>query len=200
MTESPETIIEFWFGTNPDDGAAAKQQTPLWWAKSEDTDAAIRQRFETSVVAAGTGALQDWATTPNGRLALIILTDQFTRNIYRDTPAAFGFDEYARELCLGGLERSEDKQLRAIQRVFFYLPLEHSESVEHQRLSVRLFATLAEAASVEHRQLFAGFSDYAVRHQAIVERFGRFPHRNAILGRSSTPEEVDFLTQPGSSF
>ncbi|MDP1929985.1 MAG: DUF924 family protein [Gammaproteobacteria bacterium] len=200
MTEGPETIIEFWFGTELDDAAAARQQSPLWWAKRDETDALIRQRFENFVMSAGTGALQDWAATAIGRLALIILTDQFTRNIYRDTPAAFGFDERARELCLTGLERGDDRQLRAIQRVFFYLPLEHSENVEHQRLSVSLFNGLAAEASTGLQSLFAGFADYAVRHQVIIERFGRFPHRNALLGRTSTPEEVEFLKQPGSSF
>lgn len=200
MTETSDSIITFWFGNSSDDATVAKQQSALWWAKRDETDALIRQRFEPSVIAAGKGELQDWTATPNGRLALIILLDQFTRNIYRDTPAAFSLDAQARALCLAGLEAGDDKALRAIQRVFFYLPLEHSENVEHQRRSVALFSALAAAASAPERALFAGFADYAVKHQVIIDRFGRFPHRNAILGRPSTPEEVEFLKQPGSSF
>ena len=200
MTENPQSILAFWFGTDADDAIAAKQQTALWWAKRDETDTLIRERFETAVTAAGNGSLQDWAATASGRLALIILMDQFTRNIYRDSPAAFSLDDRARELCLTGLERGDDKALRPIQRVFFYLPLEHSETVEDQQRSVALFNALADEAPSDRRELFAGFANYALRHQVIIERFGRFPHRNAILGRVSTPEEVEFLTQPGSSF
>lgn len=200
VSESPDTINTFWFGTDADDAVTAKQQSALWWAKRDETDTLIRQRFEESVVAAGRGELQAWSGDPHGRLALIILLDQFTRNIYRDTPGAFSLDSQARALCLSGLAAGDDKSLRAIQRVFFYLPLEHSENVEHQRRSVDLFAALAAEAPLQNKALFAGFADYAVKHQVIIERFGRFPHRNAILGRPSTPEEVEFLKQPGSSF
>lgn len=200
MTETPNTIISFWFGTDADDAVTARQQSALWWAKRDETDALIRKRFESCVIAAGNGELQEWASTANGRLALILLLDQFTRNIYRDTPAAFALDAQARALCLAGLKSEVNRDLRPIQRVFFYLPLEHSENVEHQRRSVSLFAALVAEVPEHNRALFAGFADYAVKHRVIVERFGRFPHRNAILGRPSTREEVEFLKQPGSSF
>jgi uncharacterized protein (DUF924 family) len=192
--------LEFWFGRDPGDATAAEQRSSLWWSKSPATDDEIRNRFEPLVLAAGAGDLDDWQTSIEGRLALILLTDQFPRNIYRDTPAAFQFDPMARKLCLEGLSSQADEKLRPIQRVFFYLPLEHSEDLAHQNQCVGLFRDLARSVPAELKPLFEGYVDFALRHQAIIERFGRFPHRNAILGRPSTPEEIDFLAQPNSSF
>ena len=142
-----------------------------------------------------------WAEVPVGRLALILLLDQLPRNIHRDTPAAFAQDAKARDLCLRGLSLGADKALSPLARVFFYLPLEHAESREQQARSVALFEALAdEQADGPARETFEGFADFARRHQVIIQRFGRFPHRNAILGRTSTPEEAEFLQQPGSGF
>ena len=136
-----------------------------------------------------------------GRLALILLLDQLPRNIHRASPAAFAQDAKARDLCLRGLSLGADKALSPLARVFFYLPLEHAESREQQARSVALFEALAaEQAGGPARETFEGFADFARRHQVIVQRFGRFPHRNAILGRTSTPEEAEFLQQPGSGF
>ena len=131
---------------------------------------------------------------------MIILADQFSRNMYRDTPRAFENDALALSWCKGGLESGVDRELRPIERVFLYMPLEHSESVEDQHRSVTMFTELAQSVPAQQRKLFDGYIDYAVRHRDIVQRFGRFPHRNAILGRESTEEEVAFLQQPGSSF
>lgn len=200
MTESPETILEFWFGSDPDDAATARQQASLWWSKQEQVDRQIRERFEPLVKAAAAGQLQDWRQSVSGQLALIILTDQFPRNIYRDTPQSFGFDNVALALCKEGLADRSDRELRPIERVFFYLPLEHSENMTDQQECVALFRELVEEAPEAQRGSLAGFLDFAVRHCRIIERFGRFPHRNAILGRVSTAEESGFLTQPGSSF
>jgi uncharacterized protein (DUF924 family) len=196
----PETVLQFWFGDSADDATVAAQQASLWWSKNSRLDTRIRERFEHLVTAAATGELDGWRATARGWLALIILLDQFPRNIYRDTPAAFAWDARAQQLCIEGLAAGIDQQLRPIQQVFFYLPLEHAEDRAHQTRSVALFQHLAAQRAPEQKALFTGFVDYAKRHQVIVERFGRFPHRNAVLGRSSTPEEIEFLRQPGSSF
>lgn len=196
----PDTILQFWFGDSADDAVVAAQQSGLWWSKNARTDTQIRERFEPLVTAAAAGELDGWCATARGWLALIILLDQFPRNIYRDTPAAFALDASAQKLCIEGLAAGIDQQLRPIQRVFFYLPLEHAEDREYQARSVALFKHLATRRPPEQAALFTRFVGYAERHQVIVERFGRFPHRNVILGRSSTPEEIEFLRQPGSSF
>ena len=197
---TPETILDFWFGSNPDDMTAAKERSDLWWAKNKATDDEIRLRFETYVILADSEQLKDWLTTPRGRLALIILTDQFPRNIYRDTAQAFSCDQKALTWCIEGLEQKIDRELRPIERVFFYLPLEHAEYIEHQDLSVKCFGELVSKANAEQKALFEGYLDFAVRHRQIIERFGRFPHRNRVLARESTPEELAFLAEPGSSF
>jgi uncharacterized protein (DUF924 family) len=198
--ETRDSLLEFWFGNDPDDAVVAKAQASIWWAKDRQTDAAIRQRFQPLVAAAAGGNLDDWRSSGRGQLALILLTDQLPRNIYRDTPGAFQFDGLARTLSLQGLANGSDRELRPIERVFFYLPLEHSESLEDQKRSVQLFRALAGEVPPIQRGIFDGFVDYALRHQAIIERFGRFPHRNMILGRPSTPEEIAFLQEPQSSF
>ena len=198
--ENPETILEYWFGSDPDDAAVAENRSSLWWSKNPKTDDEIRNRFRQLLLAAESGNLEDWQSSVGGRLALILLTDQFPRNIYRGTPAAFRFDRIALNLSLKGLESGLDKGLRHIHRVFFYLPLEHSENLEHQQRCVRLFRNLAREVSVDLKPVFERYVDYAIRHQVIIERFGRFPHRNLILGRQSTSEEIQFLEQPDSSF
>lgn len=198
--ETPDTIRQFWFGLHADDAAVAQEQSKLWWIKNPATDEAIRQRFEAYVKQATTHALDDWSATPAGRLALILLTDQFPRNIYRNTPDAFASDVFALSQCKEGLREGVDRVLRPIERVFFYLPLEHAESLEDQEAAIARFSELVRNAAPEQKAVFDGFLDYAVRHREIIARFGRFPHRNRILGRVSTPEEIAFLKQPGSSF
>jgi len=195
-----ETICEYWFGSHLDDAAVAAQRSAVWWKKNPDVDAEIRARFEPLVTAAGRGELSRWAESPRGLLALILLTDQFPRNIYRDTARAFAFDSIALGYCRDGLAREVDRKLRPIERIFHYLPLEHSESLADQHESVRLFSRLVEAATPAAKPLFEGYLNFAERHRDIIARFGRFPHRNRILGRASTAEEQAFLEQPGSSF
>ena len=199
MTDSG-TILEFWFGSDPDDAAIAREKAGLWWKAQPATDGEIRNRFGALVEAAARGERSDWAGTPRGLLALILLTDQFPRSIHRNTARAFAFDAAARAFCKHGIARGFDRQLRPIERVFFYLPLEHSEDRHDQDESVRLFAELEQLVPAAQRELFAGYRRYAERHREIVARFGRFCHRNAILGRPSRPEEIEFLKQPGSSF
>lgn len=200
MSESVQSIIDFWFGEAGTDSVIAKRQTSLWFKKQASTDALIKERFERTLGRAAAGELNHWCDTAMGRLALIIVLDQLPRNIYRDTRQAFAFDALARAHCQAGLERHEDAQLQAVRRVFFYLPLEHAEDRALQARSVALFRELAADVGGEDKKLFDGFSDYAQRHAIVIERFGRFPHRNAILGRESTAQELEFLTQQGSSF
>lgn len=197
---TPEHLLQYWFGTEADDGVVAQQQASFWWKKCATTDNEIRARFEPLVSKAAAGELDAWRTSASGRLALIILMDQFPRSIYRNTPKAFQFDRIALQICQEGLANGDDQQLRPVQRVFFYMPLEHSENIEHQNLSVKLFEKLSRDIHPEVKEAFSGFFDYAVRHRDVIERFGRFPHRNKILGRQSTDGEALFLSQPNSSF
>ena len=199
-TPTPADVLAFWFGDTTGDGATAERQKKLWWSKDAVVDALIRERFGALVAAAAGGAYREWAREPRGRLALILLFDQFPRNIYRGTPQSFAHDALALQLALDGIAAGADRSLRAVERVFFYLPLEHAESAALQERSVALFTALAAGVDEADRGVFAGFLDYAVRHCDVVHRFGRFPHRNAILGRASTAEETAFLAQPGSSF
>lgn len=194
------TVLDFWFGNAGDDTAIAQSQQKLWWSKNTEVDADMRRRFGDLVKTAAAGKRDDWAQHAHGRLALILLLDQFPRNMYRDTPRAFAYDPLAGQLALAGIASGDDRELRAIERVFFYLPLEHSESAELQERSVALFTALAAGVPAADRKTFTGYLDYAVRHRDVIHRFGRFPHRNHILGRTSTEEEIAFLKQPGSSF
>lgn len=198
--EDQYSVLNYWFGTDPDDARLAKERAFLWWSKKQSVDDEIRLRFRSLVAAAGKGELDNWRATPHGKLSLILLTDQFPRSIYRGQPRAFAFDDIALELSLKGLATGEDRMLRPIERVFYYLPLEHSENAEQQHRAVDLFKELVLEVPQSQRLTFAGFLSFALRHCAVIERFGRFPHRNAILGRESTPEEIEFLKQPGSSF
>lgn len=200
LTSPAASVLAYWFGTQAGDAAAAQAQRKLWWSKDAAVDADIRERFGALVQAAADGAHHDWALTPHGRLALIVLFDQFPRNIHRDTPQAFAFDARALQLALDGIADGADRQLRPIERVFCYLPLEHAESPAMQERSVALFSALAAEVPDSDQDTFKGFMDYAVRHREVIVRFGRFPHRNRILGRVSTAAEMEFLKQPGSSF
>jgi uncharacterized protein (DUF924 family) len=198
--ENPATIIEFWFGLDADDKLTADRQAKLWWSKDEALDADMRERFGPWLDQAAAHRLDGWAETAAGRLALILLTDQFPRNIHRGTPQSFAYDALARTWCKEGLREGVQAKLRPIERVFFYLPLEHSESLADQEQAVALFAELLEGVPEAQRETFRGYYDFAVRHREVISRFGRFPHRNQILGRESTPEELVFLQQKGSSF
>lgn len=204
MRETASSVIEFWFGPAPYTDAAtiALDHKALWWGKDAAVDAAIKARFEPLLLAAANSdpALSDWTETPQGMLALILLFDQFPRNMYRGAAYAYGYDELARQCCSLGLAQGFDMQLAPIQRVFFYLPLEHAEDVEDQQYSVKLFRALGKQATAGDKATFNAYLDFAVQHSAIIERFGRFPHRNAVLGRDSSAGETVFLSGPGASF
>ena len=193
-------VLNFWFGLDTDDAKTAQSQAKLWWSKNDDLDAAIRDGFANLTEQALQKELTGWENTAEGRLALVILCDQFPRNMYRNTPESFAYDAQARAYCEAGLQAQADRQLRHIQRVFFYLPLEHSESLADQDRAVALYDALRQEVPETQRETFEGFYQFAIKHRAVIQRFGRFPHRNVILGRTSTAEEVKFLSEPGSSF
>lgn len=201
--DTPDTIHAFWFGASADrdaDTDIIARQSALWWKKRPEVDAEIARRFAPLVGRAAAGELDDWLGSARGRLALILLTDQFPRNIWRGQAASFAFDVLALRWAKEAIERGVDLDLRPIERVFLYLPLEHSEEIADQREALRLFDELAAGVAAEARPAFADYLDYARRHLEIVERFGRFPHRNAALGRETSADEAEFLRQPGSGF
>lgn len=188
-------VLDFWFGApdSPEHGRTRE----LWFTKRDATDALIRARFGALIEAGLRGELDGWARADahpsRGALALIVLLDQFTRNVFRDTPHAFAGDERALQIATALVGRGDDRALSLHERWFAYLPFEHAESLPMQDRSVALFDQLA-------RDGLAGPLEWAIKHRDVVARFGRFPHRNAILGRASTDEELAFLAQPGSRF
>ena len=198
-TNLAQDVLWFWFGDQGHADVVDKQLQQRWFVKDPAVDREIETRFAALLIPARTGTL-GWQVTPRGRLALILLLDQFSRNIHRGTAEAFAFDPAALTLCLEGLAVGDDRRCGLFERVFCYLPLEHAEDLGCQGRSVELFRSLQAEAPVALRKTFAAFYDYAVRHRDIIARFGRFPHRNAILGRPSSAAELDFLNQPGSSF
>jgi uncharacterized protein (DUF924 family) len=200
LEQIKDELLQFWFGDDPDDAAVAAAKAELWWGHRQETDEALQAKFGAATSAAAADLLDHWAGSPRGRLALILLLDQLPRAIHRGSPEAFAQDSKARKVAEQGLESGADRLLRPIERLFVYLPFEHSEDLADQDRSVQLYQDLAESVPEGHRETFAGFVDYAVKHNEIIARFGRFPHRNVILGRESTPEEKAFLEQPSSSF
>lgn len=200
MAAQPDEVLDFWFGPPGHAAEVAGRQAKLWFGKSPENDRAVAERFSATLIDAAAGKLDHWAATPRGRLALVIVLDQFPHHIHRDRPQAFATDPQALALSLVALDAGEDATLAPVERVFLYLPLEHAESLAMQERSVVLFESLARESDAEARTLFNNFLDYARRHRDVVARFDRFPHRNAILGRPSTPEETEFLKQPGSRF
>ncbi len=200
MDIPPDSVLAFWFGPPGSATEVAGRQTRLWFGKSPENDRAVTEQFADTLQAATAGRLDHWAATPRGRLALLIVLDQFPHHLHRDQPQAFATDPQALALSLAALDAGEASQLAPIERVFLYLPLEHAESLAMQDRSVALYEALAREAAADERTLFDSFLDYARKHRDVVAHFGRFPHRNAILGRPSTPAELEFLKQPGSRF
>lgn len=185
-------VLEFWFGApdSPDLGRSRRE----WFEKNPAFDAEILARFLDTYEAAAAGRLAMWERTPLASLALIVVLDQFPRNMFRRTARAFAADKIALDASRRAFDNGFDSLLRPVERLFLFLPFEHSEDLAAQRRSLRLFAALAEESGAVDNH------DYARRHYDIIVRFGRFPHRNAVLGRESTAPELEFLKQPGSSF
>jgi uncharacterized protein (DUF924 family) len=184
----PRDILDFWFGPAPGESRAE------WFRKDARFDEEIRERFGEVHRAAANRDLEAWRASPEAMLALVIVLDQFSRNLYRGEARAFAQDAHALECANQALGRGDDLQLLPVQRMFLYLPLEHSEVLADQERCVDLMRSL------EAFEPTRGLTEWAVKHRDIVARFGRFPHRNAALGRASTREELEFLTQPGSGF
>ncbi|MBA5604902.1 DUF924 domain-containing protein [Duganella sp. FT3S] len=194
MNAEAKAIFDFWFLPAGTPGAGAARAE--WFRKDDAFDREIGHRFGPLIEQALAGGLHHWdAGGPQAALARILLLDQFTRNVFRGTPRAFAGDKLALQAAQDMVDDDEDLALTPLQRAFVYLPFEHAEDLDMQRQSVALFTRLAAASTG-----FQNMLDYAHRHRDVIERFGRFPHRNAILGRPSTPDELAFLQQPGSGF
>lgn len=195
-TDTVEAILQFWFGEAGSTlSTTYSQQRQLWFSKQPERDVLIRKRFGDIHKRAMSGELDAWQDQALSCLALIVVLDQFSRNMFRDTPQAFAADPKALSLARQAVEQGCDQELHPLQRIFLYLPFEHSESLADQAQSVALFDLLGEELPELTDVVL-----YARRHQDVIKQFGRFPHRNKILGRDTTPEEAEFLTQPGSSF
>ncbi len=186
-----DQILDFWF--RPDESSYGKPPL-VWFAKNPKFDEALRTRFQTDYELAAAGKLNHWQTSPQSCLALILLLDQFPRNFFRGQAKAFATDPQALAVAKHAVTNGFDHQLPYVQRWFVYLPFEHSENLDEQRRSVELFQQLSEDPASAQPLAFA------IRHLEIIERFGRFPHRNLILGRTTTPEEAEFLKELHSSF
>jgi uncharacterized protein (DUF924 family) len=181
-------VLDFWFGAND-----ARREA--WFRKDAAFDAEIRDRFGPLIESALAHGVDGWAADPDAALARLIVLDQFTRNAWRDSARAFAGDALALAGAQALVARGDDQRLPPLRRVFAYLPFEHAEDAQAQDTSLRLFGALARGAPA-----LADFEVWARRHAEVIARFGRFPHRNALLGRASTEEELRFLAQPGSRF
>lgn len=191
MTTTPRAILEFWF---------SPRARPLWFEKDKAFDEEIRARFGAAIHAAQQGALDSWQQSPEAALALLLLLDQFGRNVYRGQAKAFLGDERARQIADRAIAKGFDRQFDYNRRRFFYLPFEHGESLADQQRAIALFERAVDEVPPQDRDCALEQLDFAHRHRIIIERFGRFPHRNEALGRPSTEAEADFLRGPDSSF
>lgn len=188
-----EAILAFWFKEQQLTAPQIDGRMDVWFGEDPLFDEEVVRLFADDVEAASEGQLDHWATDPRGRLALIILLDQFRRNIYRNKAEAFALDKAALKLCVEGAMEKKDKSLTPIQRAFFYMPLQHAESRKVQKKSREIYDKLADAVSATYKETFETIAQFAGLHADIVEQFGRFPHRNTILNRANSPEEDEYL-------
>ena len=198
--ERIEAILTFWFKEHELSAPQIDGRMDVWFGEDDVFDEEIARAFSQDVEDATDGKLDHWAHQPRGRLALILLLDQFRRNIYRNKPEAFAMDKAALKLCVEGAMEKKDKGLSPIERVFFYMPLQHAESRKVQKKSCQIFNKLADAVSPTYRETFETVAQFAELHADIVLQFGRFPHRNTILGRENTPEEDEYLAGDAPTF
>lgn len=196
----PEEILTFWFGETADDGLSQPAVVERWFMKSDALDGEIERRFFGIWQEIIAGERESWRVQPRALLAYVIVLDQFSRNMFRGQPAAFSGDRRALGAVKQAVERHADQLLAGHQRIFLYMPYMHSEQLSDQEECVALFTRFRDEASGPLRDMLSSNIGYAERHRDIIARWGRFPHRNDALGRVSTPEEVEFLKQPGSSF
>lgn len=190
-----EEILNFWFGHVEETIVPSEKRARIWFGEGTDIDNEIKSHFTTSLEKAIAGEYSGWAKTPRGRLALIILLDQFSRHVYRNTPKAYEQDEAALSICMEGLSEEDDHELSLIERVFYYFPLLHSEQLAYQEQSIRAYQNLSEIAFSETRVIYDSFLKFANHHYALIQRFGRFPQRNTVLGRTSTLEERAYIEE-----
>jgi uncharacterized protein (DUF924 family) len=188
-------ILNFWFGDLGSADLPSSDRTSLWFGEDETIKRQLVEQFSAEYEAAISGRLSDWEATSRGRLALIILLDQFPRYLHRRTPEAFAHDSEAQRLCLDGLRNKIDHALTLIERVFFYMPLVHSENSDIQEQSIRLYQELTALSMSETTQIYQLFLAYAYAHFRVIKEYGRFPQRNEVLGRQSTSAELTFLKQ-----
>ena len=197
---TPKDVTTFWFRDATRSPEALERRSAVWFGAEPAFDRECATRFAASLEDAGRGALDDWADTPRGRLALVVLLDQMPRNIHRGSPNAFAYDVQAAAHCVAGIESGQDRSLHPVERVFLYMPLQHAEDLALQRRSVERFESLAAEVDDAWRARFTDNAHYARLHRDIVERFGRFPHRNRVLGRESTEEELGYLADGAPTF
>ena len=198
---TPATVLDYWIGPAANDADAAAQKNKLWFIKSDATDQQIAALFGPLVTAlAGDLALEWAAQGPRQRLAAIIALDQFPRNMFRGNAQSFAYDPLALDLTMAGLANGDDKSLSEVERVFFYLPLEHSEQIADQDRAIQQYSGLAQDARPSFKPLCENTLAYAHKHRDVIVEYARFPHRNAMLGRTNTPEEQAYLARPGSGF
>lgn len=195
-----DAVLSFWFAEKEFGAPQIDGRMDVWFGEDPVFDHEIEKEFGDDVELASSGALDHWAAEPRGRLALILLLDQFRRNIYRGTADAFAKDRAALKLCVEGAMEKKDQGLTPIERVFFYMPLQHAESRKVQAKSVQIYTRLAEAVSPTYRETFETVVQFAELHRDIIECFGRFPHRNEVLGRENTPAEEEYLAGDAPSF
>lgn len=195
-----DKIIAFWFRKTTLTAPQIDSRMDTWFGESADFDAEIIAEFKDDVERASEGNLDHWADEPGGRLALILLLDQFRRNIYRGTAQAFALDKAALKLCIEGAMEKKDNGLAPIQRVFFYMPLQHAESRKVQKKSVEIYNKLADAVSTTYKETFETIAQFAELHADIIEQFGRFPHRNKLLKREDTAKEQEYLSSDSPDF
>lgn len=195
-----QQILDFWFCDIDPNGNVPQEMISRWFQKNPDFDQDIKTRFGAYIDDANQGTFDDCLGHAQDELGIIILLDQFPRNIYRGSDKSFAQDPKARSITKQGIETQSYKKLFPIQQLFYLLPLEHSEEIADQNLSVQLYRELADSVNPEDSARFEIFYDYALRHQVVIERFGRFPHRNAVLKRTSTEEEIAFLEETPQGF
>ncbi len=195
-----QDILSYWFGEIDDSGFAHHNKVKMWFMGGISFDADITTKYGELVAEALAGGLREWEAAPLSRLALIILLDQFTRNVYRGSSQAFAGDARACALAQDAIAKGWDEELNHSYCAFLYMPLEHSEDIARQELSVTMFSKRAESMSAENKLRFESFANSALVHRDIIQQFGRFPHRNEVLGREFTAAEVDYLQHGGQRF
>lgn len=200
MTDRIDDILQFWFGSFPTPYTSDVSKVDMWFKNGADYDSEIFVKFGVDYEKAVSGELYHWIDSYRGRLALIILLDQFSRHIHRGSGLSFAQDEKAQALCIDGIAAGDDSRLHAVERSFFYLPLEHAEDIDKQNLSIKAYTQLVQDVPEAHRKPFEVTLSFAKSHHYVIEKFGRFPELNAILERESTVEEHEFIASGKYSF